>query len=48
MKESKAENAETQRERLLEKMIEKTKAAPNYNSITKIIKIVKQVFNVTS
>lgn len=27
-------------------MITKTKETPNYNSITKVIKVVKQVFNV--
>lgn len=43
---SKAETIEQQREKVLETLIKRTRDTPNYNSLNKVIKIVKQVFNV--
>ena len=43
---SKAETLEQQREKVLDTLIQRTRDTPNYNSLNKVIKIVKQVFNV--
>lgn len=40
----KIEKKEDQRKKVLDDLIEKTRAQPNYTSITRVIKIVKKVF----
>lgn len=46
MKKEKVSKEEEQKLNLIDKLISKTKENPNYNNITKVIKVIKQIFNV--